>query len=80
VEKLRNSERVKIKDNIITFKYYNSKDEIIENSCGLEKVTSFYIKKLEAISISEYAHQKDMKKTAKQILKIFGDLFPEYFI
>jgi hypothetical protein len=80
LKKLKNSERAELKDNVINFKYYNSKDELMEDSCKLEKITSFYIKKLEAISTSKYTHQKDIKKTAKQILKILEEKVPEYFI
>ena len=80
LKKLKNSERAELKDNVINFKYYNSKDELMEDVCNLEKITPFYVKKIEAISTSTYSHQKDMKKTAKQILKILEEKVPEYFI
>jgi len=71
--------RTEIKGNILYFNYKRGND-LIEGSCDLGYISPFYIEKLQAISKNNNYHQKDMRITTKEILKILEEKAPEYFI
>lgn len=54
----------------------------IKNDIDLDKLSNirFYISKVEAISTSDYSHQRKMRKDAIKILEILKVKFPEYFL
>jgi len=72
--------RVKVEDKILTYSYTTNAGNLETHTLNLEKISKIAFMKLKAISKSKYNHQKDMAKTAREILKILNDQFPEVLL
>jgi len=73
-------DRVKVENKILTYSYITNAGNLETYSLNLEKISKIAFMKLKAISKSKFNHQKDMAKTAQEVLKVLNDQFPELLL